>query len=107
MSFTPQRVGTRNNKEHLMKIRNTFMAPAALAVVLTGSLLLSACGPKAEEAAPPATEAPAETTPPATTEAPTETAPPATTEAPTETTPPSMESTPAESTPPASEPAKS
>ncbi len=90
-----------------MKIRNTFMAPAALAVVLTGSLLLSACGPKAEEAAPPATtEAPAETTPPATTEAPVESTAPAT-EAPTETTPPSMESTPAESTPPASEPAKS
>jgi len=89
-----------------MKIRNTLIAPAALAVVLTGSLLLSACGPKAEEAAPPASEAPVESTPPAT-EAPAETTPPATTEAPAETTPPMESTTPAETTPPASEPAKS
>ncbi|WDS35554.1 hypothetical protein [Pseudoxanthomonas sp.] len=87
-----------------MKIRNTLLAPAALAVVLTGSLLLSACGPKAEEAAPPAESAPAEAAPPA------EATPPADA-APAESTPPSIEA-PAESTPPAdstppAEPAKS
>lgn len=88
-----------------MKIRNTLMAPAALAVALTGSLLLSACGPKAEDAAPPADSVPAEAPPPA------DSTPPADS-VPAESTPPSMEAPP-ESTPPAddstppAEPAKS